>query len=197
MTKTVLVVEDEPNIILSLEFLIKEAGYNIIGVDPRNGTGSVVSLWAEIENDWGDLYPGDVHGVLMAPPCTEFSGSGARWWKGKDATSPSLILLAVGLVRLCLRIKDHFRPQWWALENPVGRLPKFIGPWEYTFQPCDYGDPWTKRTCMWGNHVQPPTAPVEPTEGSKHWRLPPSPDRAALRSETPPGFARAFFEANP
>lgn len=29
MTKTVLVVEDEPNIILSLEFLIKEAGYNV------------------------------------------------------------------------------------------------------------------------------------------------------------------------
>ncbi len=29
MTKTVLVVEDEPNIILSLEFLVKEAGYNV------------------------------------------------------------------------------------------------------------------------------------------------------------------------
>ena len=29
VTKTVLVVEDEPNIILSLEFLIKEAGYNV------------------------------------------------------------------------------------------------------------------------------------------------------------------------
>jgi len=29
MTKTVLVVEDEPNIVLSLEFLVKEAGYNV------------------------------------------------------------------------------------------------------------------------------------------------------------------------
>jgi hypothetical protein len=27
--------------------------------------------------------------------------------------------------------------------------------------------------------------------------LPPSADRAALRSETPMGFANAFFEANP
>jgi hypothetical protein len=27
--------------------------------------------------------------------------------------------------------------------------------------------------------------------------LPPGPDRAALRSITPPGFARAFFDANP
>jgi DNA-binding response OmpR family regulator len=29
MTKSVLVVEDEPNIILSLEFLVKEAGYAV------------------------------------------------------------------------------------------------------------------------------------------------------------------------
>lgn len=29
------------------------------------------------------------------------------------------------------------------------------------------------------------------------YRLPPSADRAALRSETPMGFARAFFQANP
>jgi len=29
MTKSVLVVEDEPNIILSLEFLVKEAGYTV------------------------------------------------------------------------------------------------------------------------------------------------------------------------
>jgi hypothetical protein len=39
--------------------------------------------------------------------------------------------------------------------------------------------------------------PVEAVEGSKMHRLPPSPDRAALRSVTPGGFARAFFEANP
>ncbi|MFQ5764670.1 MAG: response regulator transcription factor [Rhodospirillales bacterium] len=29
MTKSVLLVEDEPNIILSLEFLVKEAGYDV------------------------------------------------------------------------------------------------------------------------------------------------------------------------
>ena len=28
-------------------------------------------------------------------------------------------------------------------------------------------------------------------------KLPPSKDRATLRSVTPPGFAKAFFEANP
>ena len=101
------------------------------------------------------------------------------------------------VVEVCQLIKGILQPEWWAMENPVGRLPRYIGKWNYTFNPCDYGDPWTKRTCMWGDHVQPRKNPVEPTEGSKHWRLSPSPQRAALRSETPPGFARAFFEANP
>ena len=38
--------------------------------------------------------------------------------------------------------------------------------------------------------------PMPATEGSRMHRLPPSADRASLRSETPMGFARAFFEAN-
>jgi hypothetical protein len=37
---------------------------------------------------------------------------------------------------------------------------------------------------------------VEPTEGSKIHLMPPSEDRADKRSVIPPGFARAFFEAN-
>ena len=37
---------------------------------------------------------------------------------------------------------------------------------------------------------------VEPTEGSKMHLLPPSEDRANLRSATPMGFAQAVFEAN-
>jgi len=66
------------------------------------------------------------------------------------------------------------------------------------FNPCDYGDPYTKKTYLWGNFNMPPKVKrVEPTKGSKMHLLPPSLDRAMLRSITPPGFARAFFEANP
>lgn len=89
------------------------------------------------------------------------------------------------------------RPKWWCLENPIGRLSWFLGDPKAYFDPCDYGDPYTKRTCLWGDFVMPPKSPVEPTEGSKMHRLPPSEDRAALRSVTPAGFAKAFFEANP
>ncbi len=64
------------------------------------------------------------------------------------------------------------------------------------FQPCDYGDPYTKKTCLWGNFNNPIKNPVAPTEGSKMHKYPPSKDRQMLRSITPPGFAKAFFEAN-
>ena len=42
----------------------------------------------------------------------------------------------------------------------------------------------------------PPRKRVPPREGSRFHRLPPSDDRANLRSATPMGFAQAVFEAN-
>jgi len=135
-----------------------------------------------------------VHGILAAPPCTHLAGSGARWWaeKGKGA-----LLESLSIVDACLRVVLLTQPKWWCLENPVGRLVHFIGKPKMYFNPCDYGDPYTKKTCLWGNFNKPIKNPVEPTEGGKMWRLPPSDDRAMLRSITPPGFAQAFFEANP
>jgi hypothetical protein len=66
------------------------------------------------------------------------------------------------------------------------------------FNPCDYGDPWTKKTCLWGEFNQPVKTPVEPTEGSKLWRMygGKSDKTKMMRSITPPGFAQAFYEAN-
>lgn len=135
-----------------------------------------------------------VHGILAAPPCTHLAGSGARWWaeKGKGA-----LLEALSIVDACLRVVLLTQPEWWCLENPVGRLVHFIGKPKMYFDPCDYGDPYTKKTCLWGNFNEPVKNPVEPTEGGKIHRMPPSPDRGKLRSITPPGFAKVFFEANP
>lgn len=140
------------------------------------------------------IAPPNVHGVLAAPPCTVFAGSGARWWADRH---PSDLTEGIKVVYACLEIIWLAQPIWWALENPVGRLPRYIGPWEYTYQPWQYGDPYTKRTCIWGKHTKPLKDPVEPTEGSKMHLLPPSPERARLRSITPSGYAKQFFLANP
>jgi hypothetical protein len=162
----------------------RDAGYCVEIVDMRDGRD--VRLLQKIH--------AGVHGILAAPDCTDLAGSGARWWKAKGEGA---LLTALSLVDACIRIAWVQQPAWWALENPVGRLSWHLGPPQMTFDPADYGDPYTKRTLLWGRFTAPMKAPVVASEGSKMHRLPPSPDRKALRSVTPPGFAKAFFEVNP
>ncbi len=162
----------------------RDAGYDVLQVDIKRGQD--VRLFKAL--------PFPVRGVLAAPPCTHFSGSGARWWAEKGEAA---LLDGLAVVDACLRIIAVHNPVWWALENPVGRLRDYLGEPRMSFDPNEYGDPYTKKTLLWGQFAEPMKCPVEATEGSKMHRLPPSPERAALRSVTPSGFAQAFFEANP
>lgn len=162
-----------------------EAGYDVRIVDILYGQD--VRLYRP---------PKNVHGVLAAPPCTHLAASGARWWREKGDEA---LLEALSVVDACLRIVMITKPRWWALENPVGRLVHYLGKPRMYFHPCDYGDPWTKKTAVWGDFNIPPKRPVKPLPQEKNpiWRMAPSPIRPMLRSITPPGFAKAFFEANP
>lgn len=163
-----------------------EAGYDV----------RLVTLPEHDVHTYDPPYP--VQGVLAAPPCTEFAVSGARWWKSKPS---GRLDEALSIVRACELIIIQAAPVWWALENPVGRLRQFIGPPAWTYQPWEYGDNQFKRTLIWGTARKPaPTVLVEPPrtkENQQVWRAAPSPERAALRSITPPGFAAAFFRSNP
>ena len=159
-----------------------EAGYDVITVDIK--AGGDVRLMEKPHYA--------VHGILAAPPCTMFASSGARWERTDDEMREAL-----AVVDACLRLVMVCKPRWWALENPIGKLVRYLGPPRMYFDPCDFGDPYTKRTCLWGEFRKPKLSPVEATQGSMMHKLSPSPERAALRSVTPLGFAKAFFEANP
>jgi hypothetical protein len=162
-----------------------DAGYHVIRVDLKHGQDVRLLKLADI--------PQPVHGILAAPPCDHFAASGARWWEGKGEAA---LLDGLALVDATLRLVQVLRPEWWALENPVGRLVDYLGEPVMYFDPCDYGDPYTKRTCLWGRfNADMPRSPVEPTEGSKMHLM--SSSHKEQRSETPGGFARAFFAANP
>ena len=147
----------------------------------------------------------DVHGIIAQPMCTEFAGCGARWRPGFGETvlpeeATEELFKALALVDACMRIIMVHDPEWWVLENPVGRLTRWLGPWQHTYQPNEYGDPYTKRTCLWGKFNMPvkwKSDWVEPTEGSKMHLMAPSPERANLRAASPPGFCAAFRRANP
>jgi hypothetical protein len=138
--------------------------------------------------------PENVYGILAAPPCTEFANSGARWFKEKDKNGATIE--SQGILIACLKIIAKCKPKWWVLENPVGRIRKWLGDPSFIFNPCDFGDPYTKKTLLWGEFNIPVKSPVEPVEGSKMHLLPPGKDRPMLRAVTPPGFAKAFFREN-
>jgi len=141
-----------------------------------------------------------VHGVLAAPPCTHFSSSGAQYWSEKDEDERTLEDLSI--LDACIRFIFAANPMFWALENPVGRMVDFLGPPAYKFNPCDFGDAYTKKTYLWGKFNRPKKRPVEPetvcSQGSWLMRLGGRSDKTKeLRSTTPPAFAAAFFAANP
>jgi len=178
----------------------RENGYEVIQVDLERGQD--VRLQEFLGNNGSG-----VCGVIAQPPCTHLAGSGAGWWK-KKGEGPLLEGLAI--VDACMRIILSVRPRWWVLENPVGRLSRFIGPPQYTFQPSEFAlfadDPgeeaYTKRTCLWGTFTLPTPlftgkdAALPPVLGSKMQKYGPTKNRARLRSKTPEGFARAFYQAN-
>lgn len=153
-----------------------------------------------------DVAIADVHGILAAPPCTMFSLARTT------AKTPRDFDEGLTTVRACLEIiwacRARGNIKWWAMENPVGFLRQFMGKPALTFRPCDYGDPYTKRTDLWGYFTEPVKRPVAVEKpkgrgkgGTRAWsfaqRNVAGLTRTEMRAVTPPGFARAFFEANP
>jgi len=68
------------------------------------------------------------------------------------------------------------------------------------FQPWQFGDLWSKKTCLWtGNgFIMPDPIYENPPEGTTQaiWKMPPSKDRANKRSITPTKFAQAVYDSN-
>lgn len=180
-----------------------KAGYPVMLWD-KEYEGDIMNF-EELE-EWLSGYYGFVYGILAAPPCTDFAGSGARWWKEKDLDkerieiSIALVDIVLVLVRICKHEPgNHFK--FWALENPVGRLETLypsLKPFrKLLFNPCDYGDPYTKKTILWGEFNEKlPGQRAMNLFGSMMHKIPPSEKRQAMRSATPKGFAKSFFEAN-
>jgi hypothetical protein len=136
------------------------------------------------------------YGILCAIDCTIWANSGARWFKDRK---PEEVFYHAKLLVHCLRIIYESNPVFWCIENPVGKMREFLGKPRLIFDPCEFGDPYTKKTYLWGKFNIPgffKDASVKPTLGSKIHRIPPSKDRKIIRSITPEGFSQAFFEEN-
>ena len=93
--------------------------------------------------------PNNIHGIIANPVCTEFS-TAKGFHKENDLEK------GMFLVNHCLRIIKEAKPQWWIIENPAtGKLIDCLGDPKYTYQPWQYGSPWTKKTALWGEFTAP------------------------------------------
>lgn len=165
-------------------------------------------------------FKGKIYGILAAPPCTMFSiarnDKTARKCRSLRE-GMEIVNACIWIIHECLyepyRISENSL-KFWALENPDGYLKRFLGKPALAFDPCDYGDPYTKRTHLWGMFNEPKRKPIKATGGTmvkhagNHYFTdlkPVDPDyqkklgadaRTIRRSITPSGFAQAFFQAN-
>ena len=138
--------------------------------------------------------PKDIYGILAAPPCTMFSLART------NAPTPRDFKGAMEIVSACLNIIWKCHPKFWALENPRGYLPQFLGKPAYRFEGWWFGDAQIKSTYLWGYFNDPKTTQVKVTfdirkkakEASRKFTNKTKKQRAI----TPSGFAEAFFLAN-
>lgn len=198
----------------------QDAGYQVLRYDIKTNQDVLIDdwLWNRVEElrDSGM----EIYGVLSACPCTTFAGSGARWWKERhDVSSQEMLEKTFGswgvasgaesaveynrmLVQATRDMVEMANPTGFhVLENPIGRIAEETSLPDPTarFQPHNFGDPYTKRTQLWGAfNTEMPTANVKPAEGSKMQSKLRGDDAVGKeeRSRTPEGFAYSFFMAN-
>jgi len=126
--------------------------------------------------------------VIAFPPCTHLAVSGARWFKEKRADGRQQ--KAIDFFMQFTKLKCP-----WAIENPIGIMSTIYRKPDQIIQPWQFVHGETKATCLW-LHSLPLLKPTKIVEGREHriWKMPPSPDRAKLRSKTYPGIAKAMAE---
>ena len=170
----------------------RQAGHNIIQVDLKAGDG--IYEWMPTL-----AQANDVAFVCAFPPCTDLSVSGAAHFKGKGL---GRLASAIHLFHMAARWCEFFQAPY-MIENPVSTISRYWRPPDHTFHPYHFtgyeaDDNYTKKTCLWTGHgFRMPDAKMRLFEPDQRMHaLGPSPERAAIRSRTPAGFARAVYEFN-
>lgn len=144
-----------------------------------------------------DYYDCEWDLMIAHPPCTRLANSGNRWRKGKEREEQE----ALDFVQMLM---DAPIPRI-AIENPIGIISSRIRKPDQIVQPWMFGDEATKTTCLWLKNLPLLQSTSVVSKGERHvtksgrslpkwYNLPPSPERAAIRSTTFPGFAAAMAE---
>lgn len=139
--------------------------------------------------------------IIAFPPCTDLAVSGAAHFAKKQADGRQQRSIDFFMVFTKLKCK-------YAIENPIGIMSRLYRKPDQIVNPFQFGDPVSKKTCLWINGLPllKPTKIVAPGEKvtfpsgksmpkwyADAWRLPPD-QRAKIRSKTFPGIADAMAD---
>jgi len=129
--------------------------------------------------------------AIFHPVCRYLANSGVRWLHTDPSRWPKMFDGA----DFFLSLLNAPIPKV-AVENLVMHkyAKRLIGRnADFSLQPYEHGDPFTKRTCFWTRNLPKivPTNIVSERTAKVHL-MPPGPDRERLRSETEPGVAAAL-----
>jgi hypothetical protein len=153
-----------------------------------------------LQQDVIPLLKEDWAGVIAFPDCTYLTVSANKWYKDQPERKSGTL---VGEARREARRKaieffmlfvNNKCPNV-AIENPIGIMSTQYRKPDRIIQPWMFGHGETKATCLWLKEfpLLKPTNIVEGREQRLH-HLPPSKNRAELRSKTFDGIAEAFGE---
>lgn len=135
--------------------------------------------------------------IIAHPPCTDLAVSGARWFPEKilNGRQQASIDFFMAFVKAdCPRI---------AIENPIGIMSTKYRKPDQIIHPWQFGDLEEKSTCLWlkglpklipTNDVKEQMLKLPKKQRERLHYLPPSPDRAKIRSKTFTGIAEAMAE---
>lgn len=145
--------------------------------------------------------------VIAHPPCTYISNAGARWlYAGKKLNEERYKKGLAGKAFFMLFL-DADCPRI-AVENPIPSNIFQMPPYSQIIQPYEFGEPWSKRTCLWLKSL-PPLHPTKIIDEYKPYCSSGSYSRghdpkykgasrkggsAKSRSKTFPGIAKAMAE---
>lgn len=133
--------------------------------------------------------------IIAHPPCTDLAVSGAKWFAEKRADGRQQAAIEF-FMRFINADCEHI-----AVENPVSIMSTQYRKPDQIIQPWMFGHPEKKSTCLWlkglpllipTNDVSEYMKTLPKNQQNRLYHLPPSPDRAKLRSKTFPGVAKAM-----
>lgn len=151
-----------------------DAGYRLIGYDIEDYSETYPGQFIRADLFECESFPSaDI--IVASPPCTDFSKAGfpATWQSVKRF--PPDVRKGMQLFRRAEEIISIVKPSYWVIEN-VGKAKTHYG-----------------SRYLWGHF--PDFFCLTSGDQYGKWKLPPSPDRAVLRSIIPYSLSRGMAEA--